>query len=107
MATILLSPQPARRETPSGKEHSMRTVLIAVTLAVAGSLTQTGAVEAGCGCNKPPPPSASIRPAFASPGNTVTLFSAQFVPGTKYTVQFVGMTTTMQTSAIAVMKRDL
>jgi hypothetical protein len=31
-------------------------------------------VEAGCGCAKPPPSLRVIRPAFASPGDTITIF---------------------------------
>ncbi|MEO6027853.1 MAG: hypothetical protein ABIR79_13390 [Candidatus Binatia bacterium] len=30
--------------------------------------------DAGCGCAKPPPPANLVRPAFASPGDTITLF---------------------------------
>jgi hypothetical protein len=44
--------------------------------------------QAGCGCDKPPPPVAAIRPAFASPTNEVTLFSSSLVPGKRYRVIF-------------------
>ena len=44
--------------------------------------------DAGCGCNKPPPPAASVRPAFASPGDSVSLFSSRFERGRTYRVIF-------------------
>jgi hypothetical protein len=47
--------------------------------------------DAGCGCDKPPPPPAQVRPAFASPGQTVTLFGAD-VKGGKHTVTFTSRT---------------
>lgn len=48
-----------------------------------------GRAEAGCGCDKPPPPVASVRPAFASPGYPVTVFHPSLVDGVMYAVDFV------------------
>ncbi|MEW6268463.1 MAG: hypothetical protein AB1689_04095 [Thermodesulfobacteriota bacterium] len=45
-------------------------------------------VEAGCGCDKPPPPPAAVRPAFASPGSSVTLFASGLRAGRRYVVTF-------------------
>jgi len=60
-------------------------------LALAGLLflcLQPAQAEAGCGCQKPPPPLAAIRPAFASPGDEVTLFAPGIVEGSVYEVTF-------------------
>ena len=86
----------------------MRNALIAPLLAVTALLAQSATVDAGCGCNKPPPPAASVRPAFASPGYNVTLFSPVIEAGTRYNVVFSqgdGVSAEVQT--IAVQKRDL
>jgi hypothetical protein len=44
--------------------------------------------RAGCGCEKPPPPPAEVRPSVAYVGAPVTLFSPHFVAGQAYTVTF-------------------
>lgn len=44
--------------------------------------------EAGCGCEKPPPPPSAIRPAFGSPGDTVTVFDSGLREGRSYGVWF-------------------
>jgi hypothetical protein len=66
-------------------------------------------VDAGCGCNKPPPPAASIRPAFASPGDTVTVFSddKDFKVGAKMTVVFASGAAAVNVPARVIAKRDL
>ena len=46
-------------------------------------------VEAGCGCDKPPPPRADVRPFVASPGQRVTLFHEALEAGRRYEVEFV------------------
>ena len=43
---------------------------------------------AGCGCDKPAPPRAAIRPFVAAPAQTVTLFNAALTDGTTYDVAF-------------------
>jgi hypothetical protein len=63
-------------------------------------------VDAGCGCNKPPPPLAQIRPAFGSPGDTVTLFPNGAVPGQSYRVTFTSGGTSISAPGVAVLKRD-
>jgi uncharacterized membrane protein YgcG len=83
----------------------MRT-LVASALVLAAMLAHTATAEAGCGCNKPPPPTADVRPAFAPPGYNVTLFSPQFVAGTSYTVRFGG-SGNGDVTGTAVLKRDL
>jgi len=80
---------------------------VAFTLAAAALLMRAIPADAGCGCNKPPPPAAVIRPAFASPGDSVTLFDATIRAGKAYTVRFGNSTNGVAVSAIAVLKRDL
>jgi hypothetical protein len=63
--------------------------------------------DAGCGCNKPPPPAASVRPAFASPGDSVSLFSSRFERGRTYRVIFGDASSGASVYATAVRKRDL
>src|SRR5437870_11497276 len=41
-----------------------------------------------CGCDKPPPPLANVRPFVGYPDQTITLFGDRLVPGSQYTVQF-------------------
>ncbi|HEY2389297.1 MAG TPA: hypothetical protein VGK30_20275 [Candidatus Binatia bacterium] len=84
----------------------MKTV-VAVALVLAAVLTRSATVEAGCGCNKPPPPTADVRPAFAPPGYNVTLFSPQFVAGKKYIVHFGTSGSGRDVTGVAVQKRDL
>src|SRR5436853_6394035 len=50
-----------------------RSLMMMSLLAVLAALPAAPA-DAGCGCAKPPPPASLVRPAFASPGDTVTLF---------------------------------
>ena len=66
---------------------------------------RAGSSHAGCGCAKPPPPPAPIRPVFAPPDGTVTLFDPALVTGAAYTVTF-GPTAAGVVAATAVSKRD-
>jgi hypothetical protein len=59
--------------------------------------------EAGCGCDKAPPAVASIRPAFASPGDEVGLFSSQLKEGVSYRIRFDGA---RDITAVPVKRRD-
>ena len=64
-----------------------RTSLVLAALAVAGALNATPA-QAGCGCAKPPPPRAAVRPFVGHADQKITVFNDQLVPGTMYWVQF-------------------
>ena len=44
--------------------------------------------DAGCGCSKPPPPRAAVRPFVGWADQTITLFDDQLTPGAAYWVQF-------------------
>src|SRR3989442_1332220 len=46
------------------------------------------AAHAFCGCDKPPPPRANVRPFVGQPDQTITLFDDRLVPGHHYTVLF-------------------
>jgi hypothetical protein len=48
--------------------------------------------DAGCGCSKPPPPRAAVRPFVASPDQTITIFNDALINGGQYWVQFTSMT---------------
>jgi hypothetical protein len=52
-----------------------------------GALRPTPA-DAGCGCSKPPPPRAAVRPFVGYEDQMVTLFNDALVPGQTYSVQF-------------------
>jgi hypothetical protein len=75
--------------------------LLVVLLAVGGSLIPR-AVEAGCGCAKPPPAPAQVRPNVAYAGTPVTLFGAALQANQPYTVTFTsgitGQTVSLQAS---------
>src|SRR5207249_8722866 len=73
----------ARRNRPAMEERPMRLQILVALSGIAVLLKTLSAVpvDAGCGCNKPPPPLAPIRPAFGSPGDTVTVFPSGIVPG--------------------------
>jgi hypothetical protein len=58
--------------------------------------------EAGCGCAKPPPPTQTIRPAFGSPGDTITIFPPDNRSG-EYELRAAGY----RMKRDAVYKRDL
>jgi hypothetical protein len=76
--------------------------------------------QASCGCEKPPPPTAVVRPQFAFPaadllsppdltkGGSVALFSESLVAGLPYTVAFQPMQGSRRTVvAIARRRRDM
>ncbi|HEY8514878.1 MAG TPA: hypothetical protein VIS07_05125 [Candidatus Binatia bacterium] len=62
----------------------MRAVIAGAVLA---SAPWASKADAGCGCDKPPPEPAQVRPSFASLGQTVTLFGPD-IKGGKYQVTF-------------------
>ena len=49
------------------------------------------AAHAGCGCTKPAPPPAAVRPNVTDGGRPVTLFHPSLVTGGSYTVQFTAL----------------
>jgi hypothetical protein len=91
------------------KNLSFRTLASVTALAMALLLGQGKAAEAGCGCDKPPPMAASVRPNVTYGGMPVTMFGSGITTGQLYNVTFTPMngTTTMVSSVPAVSKRDL
>ena len=84
-----------------------RTLTIMLSALAACAALRGAPAEAGCGCNKPPPPAAMVRPAFASPGDSVTLFPPDNRAG-QYDVRFAnGWSDTTIKNVNAVYKRDL
>src|SRR5919197_350081 len=60
-------------------------------LGVVGILAAVGVpsgAHAGCGCAKPPPPRAAVRPFVGYVNQTITLFDGRLVPGEAYDVLF-------------------
>src|SRR5262245_62932585 len=61
---------------------------LSVVLAAAVLATAPSPARAGCGCDKPAPPRAAIRPFVAAPSQTVTLFNPALEDGATYDVAF-------------------
>ena len=70
------------------RTRGWRSVL--TTVAAVGVLALARPADAGCGCDKPPPPRAAIRPFVAHENQTVDLFDPVLVAGEKYDVLFRG-----------------
>jgi len=87
---------------------TLRRTLTLAAIVILGSLTPT-VVDAGCGCEKPPPAAAPIRPAFASPGDDVTIFAPGLNASSVYGVLFISTWSNEYRllPARAVEKRDL
>jgi hypothetical protein len=60
----------------------------AVGLGIASVAASATAASAFCGCDKPPPPHAQVRPGFASAEQAVTLIDERLEPGERYKVVF-------------------
>jgi hypothetical protein len=67
--------------------HTTRIALALLATSFVASVT-TAPAWAGCGCDKPAPPRAAIRPFVAGAGQTVTLFNQALEDGVKYDVAF-------------------
>lgn len=59
-----------------------------LAFAMSSAIAVPGLAEAGCGCDKPPPPRADIRPFVAFADQTVTLFDDAYREGRDYLVFF-------------------
>jgi len=65
------------------------------------------AAQASCGCDKPPPPRANVRPFVGAPDDTIALFDDRLVAGARYTVLFQSRDGAQDWSrGKAVVKRD-
>jgi len=71
-------------------------------------LASPGAASAGCGCDKPPPPRAAVRPFVGWTNQMITLFDSRLVPDQPYSVEFRGVDGTSDWSrGKAALKRDV
>ncbi len=70
-----------------GEEMRMRTWFGGTLLALI-ALGAAPRAYGFCGCDKPPPPLAKVRPFVGYPDQKITLFDDRLVPGSRYTVQF-------------------
>src|SRR3989449_1101972 len=59
-----------------------------VALLALGAFVLPAPVDAGCGCSKPPPPRAAVRPFVGYADQKIVLFGELLVPDTAYWVQF-------------------
>jgi hypothetical protein len=79
---------------------------LAVTAGLASGLLARPAL-AGCGCTKPPPAVAPLRPNVTYSGMPVTFFSSQLVVGQSYTATFTAMNGATGTgTGVAALRRD-
>lgn len=85
----------------------MRTTILAFMAAIAAAASPRAA-DAGCGCAKPPPPRAAVRPYVGYTDQRITLFDDRLVAGATYYVQFVARDWSTDWSVgVAAIKRDL
>jgi hypothetical protein len=83
-------------------------LLFRLGVLVSTLLFDTPAAHAGCGCTKPAPPPAAVRPNVTYSGQPVTVFHSSFVTGGSYTVTFTAMSgQSMTVSGEAVALRDI
>ena len=85
-----------------------RALVFGLALAALTALAPRAA-EAGCGCDKPPPPRAAIRPFVGYVDQHVTLFDDRLAAGRRYDVLFESSETGMSdwSGGRAVPRRDL
>lgn len=85
-----------------------RVVVSIVFLMSVVGLGWDSTVQAGCGCDKPPPTPAIVIPHAAFPGMPVTVSDSNLHVGQTWTVEFrQGGATLASTAGIVVLKRDL
>lgn len=68
-------------------------------------LNLPAALQAGCGCDKPPPAPAAVIPNVAFVGMSVTLFHSSFQAGQSWTVEFHNGPTPITTAGVVATKR--
>jgi hypothetical protein len=80
-----------------------------LVVALGGVLAIHSPATAGCGCDKPAPARAAIRPFVGHVGERITLFSADFVEGQTYKVEFASLDSGVSdwSAGKARVKRDL
>jgi len=61
---------------------------VGVVMAALAGLGTPSTTSAGCGCDKPPPPRASVRPFVGESDQKITLFDSRLDSGERYQVRF-------------------
>ncbi len=85
-----------------------RTMRLGMGIAGLLAVALPAPARGGCGCSKPPPPLAAVRPFAGAPDQAITLFDARLVPGQRYWVQFTAADgSTDWSRGRATVKRDL
>lgn len=87
----------------------LQLLLLVVLLSVYSLVGHPMRIEAGCGCDKPPPPLATVRPHVTYTGAEVALFHPSLHSGRAYTVVFTSGITgeSVSVAVTAVWRRDL
>jgi len=89
------------------RNQTMRLAAAVFASALVG-LVAAAPAHAGCGCDKPPPPKAAVRPFVGWTNQMITLFDSRLVPGQFYSVEFLAADGTSDWSRGKVRsKRDL
>jgi hypothetical protein len=86
-----------------------RRILQLSALLVSTAALVPSLARGGCGCDKPPPPLAAVRPFVGYANQKIVLFDGRLVPGTSYQVQFISRTDGSNdwSSGNAKLRRDL
>ncbi len=85
----------------------MQSSTVSITLAAVLAASVAAPAWAGCGCDKPAPPRAAIRPFVAAATQTVTLFNPHLEEGVAYDVAFESQGTTQWSHGAAAARRDI
>ncbi|MEW6301694.1 MAG: hypothetical protein AB1671_28860 [Thermodesulfobacteriota bacterium] len=91
----------------SAKALFSHTITTASLVASLFFLGQSPPVQAGCGCDKPPPAPAAVIPNVGFPGMSVTLFHDSLQDGQTWNIAFHNGKRTATTRATVVVKRAL
>jgi hypothetical protein len=104
MQSATTRPRPRTRGTTP-----LRATACLVVLQALAMLGFQRPAEAGCGCEKPPPPQAQVRPSVTYAGAPVVLYCPALQVGQSYTVTFTSGITGASAKATtkAVSRRDL
>jgi len=95
------------RAPPEGERIMYSSSRVALALAAGLAASVATPAIAGCGCDKPAPPRAAIRPFVAAPSQSITLFNSGLEEGATYDVSFESQGVTEWTRGTAVLRRDV
>jgi hypothetical protein len=95
------------RAPPEGERAMHSSSTVALTLAAVLAASVATPAWAGCGCDKPAPPRAAIRPFVAAPSQSITLFNSSLEDGVTYDVSFESQGVTQWARGTASLRRDV